>query len=305
MDQQLDPRETPFNGRVAHVSLKGKVAAELFTEGELRHVFHKPVDIRDAPLGNRLRQLNVGEAFCVLEEAENHAFGIRMLDGYVGWASTAFLSRKDVAYTHQILTQRAAFLSSADVKVTKPQNEHLLPFGALVEELRHPNPTHQEKAKSAGWLVCKDHHGKLVKEARYVRLSNIAPIGQLMEDPAAAAQLFLHTPYLWGGNSAFGIDCSGLVQAALLACGLPCPGDSDQQETRAGETIPVDAPLQRNDLIFWKGHVAMMLDPDTIIHANAHHMAVAIEPLAVASARIEASGGGQVTLRRRPDLTNT
>ncbi|MEL7027534.1 MAG: C40 family peptidase, partial [Pseudomonadota bacterium] len=119
------------------------------------------------------------------------------------------------------------------------------------------------------------------------------------EDPAAVAELFLHTPYLWGGNTAFGIDCSGLVQAALLACGMPCPGDSDQQEARVGTALPDDAPLQRGDLIFWKGHVAMMLDPENNIHANAHHMAVAIEPFEVARKRIEVTGGGPVTSIRR------
>ncbi len=302
MDPKLDPRETPFNGRVAHVSLKGKVEAELFTEGELRHVYYKPVDIRDAPLGNRLRQLNVGEAFCVLEESANHAFGIRMLDGYVGWASAAFLSRNDVAYTHQVVSQRAAFLSSDDVKRTKASDEYLLPFGALVSEFEHPNPAHRQSARSAGWLLCKEHHGKKIPEARYVRLSNIAPIGQPIDDPATVAELLLHTPYLWGGNTAFGIDCSGLVQAALLACGIPCPGDSDQQEAQVGSTLAPESALMRGDLIFWKGHVAMMFDPDTIIHANAHHMAVAIEPFETARARIEASGGGPVTSIKRLPL---
>lgn len=300
MTAKRDPRETPFNGRVAHTSLKGQVDASIFTEGERRHVSYKPVDIRDAPLGNRLRQMNVGEAFCVLEEVDNHAFGFRVLDGYVGWASSAFLSGTPTAFSHQVVAPRAAYLSSSDVKKTQPSDEHILPFGALVEMANHPNPRHQEVAHAQGWLKCREVHGKKIPESRFIRLSQVMPLDHRASDPVAVAELLLHTPYLWGGNTAFGIDCSGLVQAALLACGIACPGDTDQQEAHLGMGLGQDARLERGDLIFWKGHVAMMLDAETIIHANAHHMAVAIEPLAVASTRIEASGGGPITARKRP-----
>jgi cell wall-associated NlpC family hydrolase len=127
---------------------------------------------------------------------------------------------------------------------------------------------------------------------------HLRPISHPFRDPVTVAQLFFGTPYLWGGNSAFGIDCSGLVQAALLACGIACPGDSDLQAA-LGNTVPDDAPMLRGDLIFWKGHVAMVVDDQTLIHANAHHMAVAYEPIDAAIARIKAQGGGTVTGRRR------
>ncbi|MDJ1009201.1 MAG: NlpC/P60 family protein [Paracoccaceae bacterium] len=295
----MDPRETPFNGRVAHVSLRGKVDAADFVEGEVRRVTYGVTDLRDAIHGNRLRQLNHGEAFRVLDEAKNHAFGIRECDGYVGWVRKAFLSAANAAPTHKVIAQRAPFRRSTNVKDTELPAVEILSYGALVEARQHPNPTHQEEAAAEGWLMCVDRRGE-IPESRYVRLSQIAPVEQQIDDPAAVAELFLHTPYLWGGNTAFGIDCSGLVQAALLACAIPCPGDSDQQEARVGTALRPDAPLQRNDLIFWSGHVALALDAERIIHANAHHMAVAIEPLAEATARIVAQGGGPVTSRRRP-----
>lgn len=129
---------------------------------------------------------------------------------------------------------------------------------------------------------------------------HITPMGTQMHDPLDVAALFLGTPYLWGGNSRFGIDCSGLVQVAFFACGRPCPGDSGQQESALGAALPPETTPRRGDLLFWKGHVAMVHDPDTLLHANAHHMAVSYEPLRPALERIEKQGDGIVTSHLRP-----
>ena len=146
------------------------------------------------------------------------------------------------------------------------------------------------------------------REGRFVRDASgawfverhLAPAGfDFVSDPAAVAERHLETPYLWGGRESLGVDCSGLVLQAMLACGRACPRDTDMQEARFSQNADPQA-LRRGDLVFWRGHVAMMLDADQIIHANAHHMAVAIEPLNTAIARIEAAGSGEPTSYRRP-----
>jgi cell wall-associated NlpC family hydrolase len=126
--------------------------------------------------------------------------------------------------------------------------------------------------------------------------AHLAPVAG---DFVAQAERFLGAPYLWGGRSARGIDCSALVQLALLAAGREAPRDSDMQAALLGTELPARAALRRGDLVFWKGHVGIMRDRDTLIHANAHHMAVAAEPFGPAAARIAAAGGGPVTGRRR------
>jgi cell wall-associated NlpC family hydrolase len=135
-----------------------------------------------------------------------------------------------------------------------------------------------------------------------VHRSHIRKLEEHETDPVEVAERFLGTPYLWAGNTGDGIDCSGLVQAAFLACGIDCPGDSDLQAARLGAEVAPDAPVRRGDLFFWKGHVAMARDPETLIHANAYRMAVTHEPLEQAVDRIAAQGDGPVTLRRRVPL---
>ncbi len=141
----------------------------------------------------------------------------------------------------------------------------------------------------------------VTRSGAYVPAPHLASLDFVESDFVAVAERFLGVPYLWGGKTALGIDCSGLVQVALTAAGHICPRDSDMQEAALG--TPVASPekagrLQRGDLVFWKGHVAIVRDPDTLIHANAFHMAVALEPLAEALARIRAAGGEVTSVRR-------
>jgi cell wall-associated NlpC family hydrolase len=130
---------------------------------------------------------------------------------------------------------------------------------------------------------------------------HLLPIEAKAPDLVAVAELFVGTPYLWGGKTSHGLDCSGLVQVALTAAGIACPRDSHMQEGALGTSLAWSgdvAALRRADLIFWPGHVAIVRDGTTIVHANAHHMAVAVEPTADAIARIRA-GGSEVRCVRR------
>ena len=126
---------------------------------------------------------------------------------------------------------------------------------------------------------------------------HLAPIKARQPDFVAVAEEFLHAPYLWGGKTSLGIDCSGLVQVALQAAGIACPRDSDMQELALGKLSSL-AELRRGDLVFWKGHVAIARDAETLLHANAHHMAVAIEAAADAIARIKAAGSDVTSVKR-------
>lgn len=290
----MDRRTTPSNGRVAHVSLKGKVDAERFLEGEAMQFDCHHAAILSAPGGPRVRELLAGEAFRVLEMpadvANGTAFGFSERDGYVGYVASGALVPARPA-THVVATRETYRKEMPDLKYFERTSR--MPFGTRVVVTGTTGDwsaislrAHPPSETGRDWTF-------------HVPTVHLRPTNRPFDDPAAVAELFLHTPYLWGGNTSFGIDCSGLVQAALLACGIPCPGDSDQQEARVGRPLPPCTSLERNDLVFWKGHVAIALDADTIIHANVHHMAVAIEGFETARHRIAASGGGGVTLVRR------
>ncbi|MEM6409789.1 MAG: NlpC/P60 family protein, partial [Pseudomonadota bacterium] len=141
-----------------------------------------------------------------------------------------------------------------------------------------------------------------IHTGHFIPRAHLQPLKARYVDPVGVADLFLGSPYLWAGISRWGIDCSGLIQMALLACGIVCPRDSDQQEAALGRQIGPGEPLRRGDLVFWKGHVGFMASDRMLLHANAHHMAVAYEPLREAAARIEAKGDGPITSRRRLNL---
>ena len=271
-----DPRATPFNGRVAHVPLRGQVEAERFTEGVRKRIAVPVAGLhRGGPALER--ELLLGEPFLVLEKADGQSFGMAELSGYVGTVASAALD--DWAEPTHVVKVRATFgFSQASIKVPGPVS---LSLGSRVSAVGEEG---RFLRSAEGWFLPRAH---------------LAPLQQVESDPVAVAERLLGTPYLWGGNSAFGIDCSGLVQAGLRACGLPCPGDSDQQLRALGQPVPEGEAAQRGDLIFWKGHVAWVADPEMLLHANAYHMAVAYEPLDEAIARIEAQGDGPVIGHRR------
>lgn len=275
----MDPRTTPANGRVAHVSLEGQVEAERFVKGRWMMVQQPMVNITDAPRGNRVSQLLFGERFLALETADGFCFGMTERDGYVGYILSGALTGAENA-THWVTAPATHLYPKPDFKEAA---DVTLFFGSRLRVL----------GERDGFLRIHTGH--------HVPIQHLTPINARFSDPVGVADLFLGTPYLWAGTSRWGIDCSGLVQAALLACGIACPRDSDQQAAALGRVLPEGTALQRGDLVFWRGHVGMMASEDMLLHANAHHMAVAYEPLAEAVDRIAAREFGDITAIKRLD----
>jgi cell wall-associated NlpC family hydrolase len=269
---------TPANGRVAHLSLRGQVEAERFVPGEPARVAVPLADILDAPGGRRQRQVLRGDRVLVLDRDAGFAFVQSARNGYCGYLSEAALG-PDRQATHWVAAPAT----------------HLYPEASL--------KSREIAALSLGArLTVTGTEGRFARTdtGEFVPEMHLRRIGDWAADPVTVAESLMGTPYLWGGNSRWGIDCSGLVEAAMAACGRPCPGDSDLQAAGLGILIPDGEPLQRGDVVFWRGHAALVAGPDLIVHATGHAMAVIHEGLAAAMTRIETGGGGPPTARRRP-----
>lgn len=275
----FDPRVTPIRDGIAARALEGVIAAEVYLDPRPMVCAAAAAGIRARPdaASEQLDQLLFGEPFEVLEEEEGaFVLGQARRDGYVGFVEAAALAQPGPAPTHRISAIRTYAFAEPSIK-----SRAIGPY-------------------SINSLVAVERaEGRLAKVAGsgWVTAGHLSPIGMFEDDPAAVAERFLGAPYLWGGRESLGLDCSGLVQQALLACGRACPRDTDQQEGM-GEAI-ARQDVRRGDLVFWKGHVALALDGARIVHANAHHMMVAVEPLDEAVARIVAAGSGEPTSFRR------
>lgn len=278
----LDPRTTPATADAAAVELRGTVEAARYVRGTPRTVEAPLLDVLDAPRGARTSQILHGEGFRVIDERDGFAFGQGARDGYCGWVLAAGLG-KPVEATHWVAAPATHLYPRPEVKAPP---EAPLSFGAHVRVV---------DASARFARLASGHH---------VPALHLQPLSARFSDPVAVAELMLGTPYLWGGASRGGYDCSGLVQAALLACGIPSPRDSDQQ-TALGRPLREGEPPARGDLVFWDGHVGLMADGETLLHCNAYHMSAVQEPFAEARARIAAGaqgvGTGAVTGIRRLD----
>jgi cell wall-associated NlpC family hydrolase len=278
-----DPRITPARPDLAAKHLEGRVAAARFVDGVVREVVAPQAPVRrdpspDAPLDTEALQ---GERVTLYEATdEGWAWGQLAGDGYVGWLPAAALAAPGPIPTHKVAVLRTLVFPGPSIKLPPTA---ALPLGARLAIVRHEG----RLAVTAG--------------GGYVPMSHLAPVDAAEPDFVAVAERFLGVPYLWGGKTSLGLDCSGLVQVALTACRIACPRDSDMQEQALGAPVSTDAGftnLRRGDLIFWKGHVAIVRDAETLLHANAFHMAVAIEPLAAAIARIRASESEVTRVKR-------
>jgi cell wall-associated NlpC family hydrolase len=279
----FDPRLTPARADLAAKHLEGKVPAARYVEGHVVEVVAPQAPLRreprpDAPLGTEALK---GERVTVYDTNEDGwSWGQLAADGYVGWLPSAALAPPGPAPTHKVAALRTLVFPGPSIKL--PPLE-ALPLGATLA-IAHVKDRLAVTASGA-----------------YLPAAHLVPIDSHEPDFVAVAERFVGVPYLWGGKTALGLDCSGLVQVALTACGIACPRDSDVQEAALGERVAAAgdfADWQRGDLVFWKGHVGIVRERTGLLHANAFHMAVAIEPLADALSRISAAGDDVTSVRR-------
>ncbi len=281
--RDFDPRVTPARADLAADYLEGKVRAARYAAGRIMEVVEPQAPLRqeprsDAPL---LTEALKGERVTVYDSnAEGWAWGQLAADKYVGWLPANALAPENTTPTHSVAALRTLAFPGPSIKLPPLET---LPFGARLAVTRIADRM------------------AVTRTGAYVPAAHLKSVGDHETDFVAVAERFVGTPYLWGGKTSLGIDCSGLVQVALNACGIACPRDSDMQEQAAGERITGMADhstLERGNLVFWKGHVAIVRQRGSLIHANAFHMAVAIEPLAEAVARIRAAGSDITSVRR-------
>ena len=277
-----DPRLTPARPDLAAKYLEGRIEARRFVTGEAFEISDSIAPLRGAPSSDAmlLTQALMGERVTIYDrDGEGFAWGQLNSDGYVGWLPDRALAKPAAAPTHRITALRTFAFPGPSIKL--PPVDTLV-MGAAVTVIRDDGVF---AVTRGGWYLPRRHVG---------------PIDRHVDDFVAVAEQFAGTPYLWGGKSSLGIDCSGLVQIALNAAGIGCPRDSDMQQDGLGRALDAaeSKKLRRGDLMFWNGHVAIVRDADTIVHANAHHMATTIENTREAVARIKAAGSEITAIKR-------
>lgn len=278
MSAPLDPRRHPYRPDLAAAHLRGRVEAERFVDGVPHRVRTGVAGLRGEPdaAARHTSQVLFGETFTVYETRDGWSWGQCATDGYVGWVRGQSLARDVQAPTHVVAAVRSFLFPEPDLK-TPPRDA--IPMGAPVTVLREVNG--YAELAGGGWLFARHLCAPDVREP----------------DPVATAERLLGVPYLWGGRTPLGIDCSGLAQLALLRAGIPCPRDSDMQRDEVGARISDDGTgvaYRRGDLVFFPGHVGLMLDGGHLLHATAYTMTVTVEPLADVAAR----AGGITAVRR-------
>jgi cell wall-associated NlpC family hydrolase len=279
-----DRRRNAYRTDLAAEALRGKVAAPRYAAGEARQVVNAAVPLREAPDAQArwATQVLFGERVTLYDQCDGWAWVQLACDGYVGYLPASALSERVEVPSHWVralstwLYARPDFKSPPSLSLSMNAAVRVVEMGAAFARL---------------------------VDGRFVPAPHIAEHRCRAPDFVAVAESFLGVPYLWGGKTQAGVDCSGLLQLAIHASGRPCPRDSDMQLAEVGERAVVGddlSGLARGDLVFWPGHVGIMLDPARLLHANAHHMAVAVEPLRAAAQRIARTGQAIAAVKRLP-----
>jgi hypothetical protein len=279
-----DKRITPYREDIAADFLEGQVPSERFVKGEQFAVLNAVTSLYPKPSRMAVidSQALMGDCFTVYEQKDGWAWGQLASDGYVGYLPLDAIGPWKGDPTHRVNVPRTFIYPGANIKLP------VLGYVTLNAGVRVLGFDGDFARTSIGHFIFKEHLSPWNTPLTY--------------DYVEIAERFISTPYLWGGKSSIGIDCSGLVQMALHAVRKPAPRDTDMQEAALGFAVPVErelANLKRGDLVFWKGHVAIMTSQLTIVHATAHHMMTFVEPLAKAERRIrEKTGNGISSIRR-------
>jgi cell wall-associated NlpC family hydrolase len=283
----LDPRRNAFRPDLAALALEGLVEAERYVAGEPAFVARAAVPLRRAPDPSRGFETEAlfGEGVTIFDEAGGWSWVQLSRDGYVGYVPSEVLRRGVLQPTHRVQTLGTFLYAAPDIKSSPLMH---LSMNALLP------------------VRGGDEHFLELAAGGFVYARHATSVNRYARDFVAIAERFLGMPYLWGGRTHIGVDCSGLVQTALAAAGIAAPRDTDMQLAELGESVPVRADfdgLARGDLVFWKGHVGIMIDGVLMVHANGHHMLVAIEPLPEAAERMRKAAGDVIAVKRLPKLS--
>ncbi len=285
MAEEHDPRTTPARPDLAADFLRGVIKAKRYAKPQAMQVCAYAAPLRQNPHPDALllSEVLLGERLDVFEIRRGWAWGQAERDGYVGYVPGEALCPAWKTPDHYVTALRTPVFAAADLKA---------PLAGFAHHLSRFVSAGAEK----GFI-------RIAPEGGWVFADHCAPLQTWAADWVAVALMYLHAPYVWGGRSSLGLDCSALVQNALQAGGIAAPRDSDMQQAALGQPVPLTEDfdgLRRSDLVFWQGHVGIMLDGTEILHANAHHMRVAREPLRQAAARIARCGGPVIAIRRLP-----
>lgn len=283
-----DKRLNAFREDLADKRLEGKVTAQRFVQGEKRRVSVPVAGLfkENSQKSEMQTECLLGEELLIFEHGKEMSWGQSLKDGYVGYIDTKVLCTSTTEQTHVVSAPRTFQYSQADLRGPV---ECSLSIGSRVSVI--------------GETEVRGTRYSILENGSAIVSDHLSPIGRIVyKDYVEAAEKLVHTPYRWGGTSGFGVDCSGLVQVSMAMAGQAVLRDTDMQRKTIGTPLSESDGLQRGDLVFWEGHVAIMTDHENIIHANGSSMDVMVEPLEKAVERIAQKSQRYPVERRRPTL---